>query len=81
MTKEDMLELCLQLNKEDKELICVTDTHILVKWVPVCSYVSWHYAYSVTDRMYVFDIGKYMPVSSITIEEAIAAFSERINND
>ena len=80
MLKHDLLELTLQLDNERKELICITDEYILVKWLQDTSYVSWKYYYSVELGKYVFEYGKYLPTDTTTIEQAIASFSERINN-
>ena len=81
MLNNDLLELVFQLDNESKELICITDNYILVKWLQDRSYVSWRYWYSTEVSQYVFEFGKYMPIEHTTIEEAIAGFSERINND
>ena len=81
MLKNDLLELTLQLDNELKELICITDNYILVKWLQDRSYVSWRYHYNDEVSQYVFEYGKYMPTEHTTIEEAIASFSERINDD
>ena len=78
MLKHDLLELTLQLDNELKELICITDEYILVKWLPVKSYVSWKYSYSVVYDKYIFEYGKYLPINTTTIEQAIASFSERL---
>ena len=81
MLKNDLLELTLQLDNELKELICITDNYILVKWLLDRSYVSWRYYYNDEVSKYVFEYGEYMPTEYTTVEEAIASFSERINND
>ena len=78
MLKYDLIDLTNQLDNELKELICITDEYILVKWLPVKSYVSWRYSYSVELGKYIFEYGKYLQTDTTTIEQAIASFSERL---
>ena len=76
-----MIVLLEQLDREGKELIAITDRHILVYWWHDKSYVSWEYWWVQRLNGYVFERGEYLPIDNgkVTKNEAIKQFSERIN--
>ncbi len=80
-----MKELIEQLELEGKDLLAITDKHILVYWQRDKAYVAWEYWY--TGKEYAFVSGTYLPLHSdfvdggvVTKNQAIAWFSERINS-
>jgi len=80
MENSDMIPLLEQLDREGKELIAITDAHILVYWWRDKSYVSWKYWHTGKGGKYIFEYGDYLPIGNgVTKNEAIKQFSERIN--
>lgn len=80
MHSQDIIKLEHQLSGEMKELIALTDKYVLVKWIQDNSYVSWRYYLNQAGDKYIFEIGHYIRCENTTVEKAIAAFSERIND-
>lgn len=82
MLYNDLIDLVEQLEREDKELIAITDSYILVYWYEHKSYVSWKYWHTGPNGKYVFEHGDYLPIGSdgsVSKNEAINKFAKRIN--
>ena len=57
MRKDELIEMITFLESDDKELIAITPTHVLVYWHSDGTYVSW--LYYKTDTSYALELGKY----------------------
>jgi len=84
-----MIECCtnpmayaiVSLESEGKRVLAITTEYVLCYWKEDDSYVSWSYQCEPANLRMSTVYGNYMSAKYNTEQEAIEAFTKRINNE